>query len=108
MREKDTQEAARAMYEVQLLHSADTCHSVRDVSAAINRHTDDKKSSDSSDTESDVTLRLRWKSIDRKTNPDTLPCKCVHRVTPLDVTSNPTMCLMKHLVSGWLLCMPND
>lgn len=44
-------------------------------------------------------LLLRWKSITRKTNPDTLPCKSVHRVTPLDLYASPSICLMKHILS---------
>jgi hypothetical protein len=45
-------------------------------------------------------IQLRWKSIDRKTNPNTFTSKCVHRVTPVFLQSQSSECLIKHILQG--------
>jgi len=45
-------------------------------------------------------ITVKWKSNDKKLNPDTLSCRCMHRVTPRLVTSSPSICLMKHICVG--------
>ena len=45
-------------------------------------------------------LVLQWKTTQRKLNTDTLPCSRILRVSPLDLRSSPSICLMKHVCSG--------
>jgi len=41
-----------------------------------------------------------WKTPDRSLNVDTLPCKSMHRITPLQITSSASSVLLKHISSN--------
>ena len=57
----------------------------------------------------DQDLLLAWKKTHlKKSNAGMLPCISVHRVSPVDVKSNATGCLFKHLLSGNLLMLGHD
>eukprot|EP01132_Coremiostelium_polycephalum_P002240 gene2240-2762_t len=56
-------------------------------------------------------ILVKWKTNDKKINPETLPCTCVHKITPFLVSSNPSNCLLKHICSGktvFLVTPPNE
>lgn len=45
-------------------------------------------------------MQLEWSKLDKATSPHMLPCRCVHRVSPYDLCSNPTICLLTHVMAG--------
>jgi hypothetical protein len=45
-------------------------------------------------------LSVRWKSVDKKTNPYIIPTKSSHRICPVDVTSNSSHALVHHVIAG--------
>ena len=45
-------------------------------------------------------LVLRWKSVDKKTNPYIIPTKSSHRICPVDIHSNSSAALIQHVMSG--------
>ncbi len=44
-------------------------------------------------------LVLQWKTTPRVFNAETQACKRIMRVSPLDLRSSPSICLMKHILS---------
>lgn len=109
MKEKDAGEASRGIYDVTLLYSAqcEQTSSTPYLQPFTNNTVTENRIVAPTELKSAVSpsghpsqLILKWKSIDRKTNADRLLSVCVHRVTALDITSSPTQCLFKHLLSG--------
>lgn len=52
-----------------------------------------------------LALITRWKSIDRKTNPETFSCSSAHRCTPRNVGSNTSQGILSHLLGGRPVCL---
>lgn len=98
MKQKETDSSSRGMYEVVMVFPKsdhfgflpardESFHSCLNLAENFTKRIRNQ-------------LTLRWKSVDRKIYPDnTLYCKCIHRITPINVVASPTVCLMKHLIN---------
>eukprot|EP01113_Clastostelium_recurvatum_P000134 TRINITY_DN10063_c0_g1_i1.p1 TRINITY_DN10063_c0_g1~~TRINITY_DN10063_c0_g1_i1.p1 ORF type:complete len:796 (-),score=182.47 TRINITY_DN10063_c0_g1_i1:98-2200(-) len=96
---ESAQGSARAVYDVLLLHERGA------GSVHVTRATEDEYASlfskiGGGSLDNARTRQVKWKSSSRRTSPDTLPCSCMHRVTPSDHTTAPAQCLMRHICSG--------
>eukprot|EP00026_Physarum_polycephalum_P003051 Phypoly_transcript_03060.p1 GENE.Phypoly_transcript_03060~~Phypoly_transcript_03060.p1 ORF type:complete len:811 (-),score=134.85 Phypoly_transcript_03060:73-2505(-) len=81
-------EAERTLHDAVLLYDASS-QNVDNIKGYNNLGTTKRKE-----------IVVKWKSPDQQLNPDTLPCKSTHRITPQIVSSFSSTCLMRHVCSG--------
>ncbi|KAF2075228.1 hypothetical protein CYY_003446, partial [Polysphondylium violaceum] len=116
---ESSQNSTRAIYDVALLYSP---KSIGGNKFNFHLFSKDKKSEkekyeqlypkiSSLETRLNNEITLKWKTNDKKLNPETLACTCSHLITPFLVSSNPSSCLLKHICSGnsvFLVTPPRD
>eukprot|EP01119_Soliformovum_irregulare_P026198 TRINITY_DN9940_c0_g1_i1.p1 TRINITY_DN9940_c0_g1~~TRINITY_DN9940_c0_g1_i1.p1 ORF type:complete len:507 (+),score=132.70 TRINITY_DN9940_c0_g1_i1:268-1788(+) len=98
MKGKDAHDSQRGVYDVPILFPADA--HFPSLARIKTRDQVQEYQLGSGDCRKPHEMNLRWKSIDRKTNPDTLSSKCVHRITTVSLYAHSSVCLTNHLLSG--------
>ncbi|KAL6042207.1 Rab GTPase domain-containing protein, variant 3 [Balamuthia mandrillaris] len=104
---ESSSEASRAIYDVILLHphtpgaaaSARSDHDNKQILRSTSRELPSLFLG-SEDSRRRTELVLQWKTTPLSLNADTLACSNMVRVSPLDLRSSPSVCLMKHVCSG--------
>eukprot|EP01133_Synstelium_polycarpum_P016720 gene16720-19874_t len=90
---KESSQATRVVYDVVLLYK-DTARS------RLIRTDDARMRAYATLAQTTAPITLRWRTNDRKLPVETLSFTCSHRVTPHNVISHPSICLMKHISAG--------
>ena len=107
---ESTPDASRAIYEVTLLYPARGQHpSIRAKAAPSEGACDGSSSPDylvwsKLDPLTELQTQVSWRNV-KNFAYDSRTCTCLHRVTPLAVTSSPSRCLMKYVQSGKLVAL---